>query len=91
MRYTGLELGRGLDWRWNQLVVFILSHETGRDHTESEQDWKEKALRTESPGTANMQTEQSRGSEQARKRTLQPNAIMLPWLRITKEITENTQ
>lgn len=29
VRYTGLESGRGLGWRRNQLVVIILSHETG--------------------------------------------------------------
>lgn len=29
VRYTGLELGRRLGWRRNQLVVIILSHEIG--------------------------------------------------------------
>lgn len=29
VRYTGLESERDLGWRRNQLVVIILSHETG--------------------------------------------------------------
>lgn len=29
VRHTGLEFGRGLCWRCNQLVVIILSRETG--------------------------------------------------------------